>query len=56
MSIEPSIYTALSALAPTWPTVAPADAALPRITFQLVAGADLSGYEADGTGAHFGRW
>lgn len=21
-----------------------------------MAGADISGYEADGTGAHFGRW
>lgn len=55
MSIETDLYAALSAVAPTWPTVAPSDAALPRITYQLVGGADISGYEADGTGAHFIR-
>ena len=56
MSLEATIYSTLNALAPTWPTLAKAGTTPPYITYQLVAGADISGYEANGTGARFGRW
>jgi hypothetical protein len=56
MSIEATIFSTMQALVPTWPTVAPAGTPTPYATFQLVGGADVSGYEADGTGAKFGRW
>jgi len=52
MSVETAIYAALNALAPTFPTVAPqGTTALPRITYQRVAGSDAPNYAGDGMGA-----
>ncbi|WP_036114475.1 MULTISPECIES: tail completion protein gp17 [Luteibacter] len=52
MSVETALYAALKNLAPTFPTLAPqGTTALPRITYQRVAGGDASTYAGDGMGA-----
>lgn len=55
MSLEGDVYKALSAIAPTFPVVAPQGAPLPRLTYLLVSGSDEVSYDADANGATYLR-
>ena len=56
MSVEAAICTALSALVPTYPDVAPFDTSLPYATYQQVGGQVITLLESAVAGKRNGRF